>query len=232
MARSARGCYADLVIASEPESGVPESRGDGTPRDDVLDTQGLARAAKAGDDVRFAELYERIGPALFTWASLRIRPSMRGVLDPQDVVQEVWVRAWKAFPEFDPAEQSFRMWIFRIGKNVMLEGFRKAQRAGSAAGSPAGSSTRLFQQQNVPDSATAVSRRLARHEGVQAVLDWVAKLDEEDQKLFVFCGLEGLSYVEISERTQVHKDTIAKRWQNLRARLGQFVLPRDLLASD
>ena len=62
--------------------------------------------------------------------------------------------------------------------------------------------------------------------------DWVAKLDEEDQKLFVFCGLEGLSYVEISERTQVHKDTIAKRWQNLRARLGQFALPRDLLAAE
>ncbi len=52
-----------------------------------LDTQGLARAAKAGDDARFAELYERIGPALFTWASLRIRPSMRGVLDPQDMAR-------------------------------------------------------------------------------------------------------------------------------------------------
>lgn len=206
--------------------------GDAETGGDSPDTQRLAREAHAGDSARFTDLYERIAPALYAWASIRIRPAMRGALDPEDVVQEVWSRAWKAFPGFDPETSSFRMWIFRIGKNVMLEGFRKAQRAGSAAGSPAGSSTRLFQQQNVPDSATAVSRRLARHEGVQAVLDWVAKLDEEDQKLFVFCGLEGLSYVEISERTQVHKDTIAKRWQNLRARLGQFVLPRDLLASD
>jgi RNA polymerase sigma-70 factor (ECF subfamily) len=212
------------VISGEQEPS------DGHPGE--LDTQGLARAAKAGEEARFSELYERIAPALYAWASLRIRPAMRGVLDPQDVVQEVWCRAWKAFEGFDPEQQSFRLWIFRIAKNVMLEGFRKAQRAGSAAASPAGATTRLFQLQNLPDSATAVSRRMARHEGLQAVLDWAAELDEDDQKLLVFCGFEGLSYVEISERTQVHKDTIAKRWQSLRERLGRFALPRDLLASE
>jgi DNA-directed RNA polymerase specialized sigma24 family protein len=67
---------------------------------------------------------------------------------------------------------------------------------------------------------------------VQGVLEFVEKLDEDDRKLFVFCGLEGLSYAEVSEKTQVHKDTIAKRWQNLRGRIAQFGLPHDLLASE
>lgn len=209
-----------------------QAAGDGTPDErERLDTQGLARAAKAGEEARFTELYERIAPALFTWASLRIRPGMRGVLDPQDVVQEVWCRAWKSFPEFDP-EQSFRAWIFRIAKNVMLEGFRKARKAGSAAASPAGESTRAFQLQNLPDSATAISRRMARHEGLQQLLDWIATLDDQDRQLVVHCGLEGLSYPEVSALTQVHKDTIAKRWQNLRVRLAQFAIPRDLVAGD
>ena len=49
------------------------------------ETQSLARAAKSGDVERFAELYERIAPALLAWASLRIRPDMRAFVDPQDV---------------------------------------------------------------------------------------------------------------------------------------------------
>lgn len=197
-----------------------------------LDTQGLARAAKAGEEQRFGELYERIAPALYTWAALRIRPGMRGMVDPQDVVQEVWCRAWKAFPHFDPDEQSFRLWIFRIAKNVMLEAFRKLQRSGSTAAGAAGPSTRLFQINNLPDSATQISRRVSRHEGVQKVLEWIEALDDEEKKLFVFCGLEGLSYVEVSERTQIHKDTIAKRWQNLRHRIAQFGVPKDMLATE
>jgi RNA polymerase sigma-70 factor (ECF subfamily) len=193
------------------------------------DTQHLARAAKLGDAERFAELYERIAPALFAWASLRIRPAVRAQVDPQDVVQEVWVRAWRAFPKFDPDRQAFRAWIFRIGKNVMLEAFRKVQRAPPGAPGP---TTRLLAMHDVPDSATNISRRLARDEGIQRVLDWVERLDEDERKLFVHCGLEGLTYEEVSERMQVHHETIAKRWQNLRARIGQFGVPKDMIAVD
>src|SRR6476619_1881972 len=77
---------------------------------DPGETQDIARAAKAGDEQRFAELYERIAPALYTWPSLRIRPVMCGAIDPQDVVQEVWCRAWKGFGRFDPQETPFRSW--------------------------------------------------------------------------------------------------------------------------
>lgn len=192
------------------------------------DTQRLVEAARAGDAARFAELYERIAPALYTWACLRIRPAMRAFVDPEDVVQEVWCRAWKAFANFDPAATGFRAWIFRIAKNVLLEAFRKLQRSSTGAGSP-GPSTRLFQLQNVPDSATNISRRMSRHEGIAVVLRFVEGLDEDDKLLFVHCGLEGLTYAEASERLQIHRETIAKRWQSLRERIATFGVPKDLL---
>lgn len=198
------------------------------PRDPDSQTQHLARAARA-DAARFAELYEHIAPALFTWASLRIRPSMRAALDPTDVVQEVWCRAWKAFDRFDPDATPFRQWVFRIAKNVMLEGFRKLQRTSSPAVGP---TTRLFQLENLPDSATAVSRRVARHEGVQGLLAWAEALDEEEKQLFVHCGLEGLSYAEVGERMGLQRDTVAKRWQALRARAAQFGAPKDMMVGE
>jgi len=193
-------------------------------------TRELARAARRGEQGRFADLYDRIAPALYAWASLRIRPGMRGQVDPEDVVQEVWCRAWKAFAGFDPESASFRLWTFRIAKNVMLEAFRKAQRTAPGRGGP-GPSTRIFQLQNVPDSATEVSRRMAKDESLQAVLQWVERLDEEEQRLFLHCGLEGMGYAEVGERMQLPYETVAKRWQKLRQRVAGFALPRDMLTA-
>ncbi len=190
------------------------------------ETRQLARAAKRGEEGRFAELYERIAPAVYAWACLRIRPAMRASVDPEDVVQEVWCRAWKAFDSFDAEQASFRLWVFRIAKNVMLEAFRKAQRANPVEGGP---TTRIFQLQNVPDSATEISRRIARHEGLQAVLQWADGLEEEEKKLFLHCGLEGMGYADVAERMQLQYDAVAKRWQKLRERAAAFALPRELL---
>lgn len=194
------------------------------------DTQRIAREARAGDLARFAELYERIAPALYAWAALRIRPAMRAFVDPQDLVQEVWTRAWKAFPGFDPETVPFRAWIFRIAKNVLLEGFRRARRL--APGEGAGPTTRLFQLGELPDSATAVSRRLARDEGLARVLAWVEALEPDEQELFLHCGLEGLSYAEVAERMQIQRDAVAKRWQTLRERVARFGVPKDLALAE
>jgi RNA polymerase sigma factor (sigma-70 family) len=191
------------------------------------ETRELARSARRGEEGSFAELYERIAPALYAWACLRIRPAMRGHVDPEDVVQEVWCRAWRGLAEFDPESSNFRLWVFRIAKNVLLEAFRKAQRVASGPGAP-GPSTKLIQLRDVPDRATAVSRRIARHEGMQAVLKWASDLGEEEQKLFLHCGLEGMPYAEVAERMQLEYDAVAKRWQKLRERAAAFAVPRDL----
>lgn len=218
----------DRPVGPQPAGGQ-SAAGDPELVDAASETQALARAAKAGDQSRFSDLYERIAPALYAWAALRVRPAMRTAIDPQDVVQEVWCRAWKAFDTFDPATTSFRLWVFRIAKNVMLEAFRKAQRS---SGQVAGPTTRMFQLQNVPDSATNVSRRMARHDGLRVLLNWVGELDEDQRKLFVHCGLEGLTYAEVGARMQLNKDTVAKRWQGLRERVAQFAVPGDFLAAE
>ena len=69
---------------------------------------------KNGDGDSFGRLYEHIAPALLTWAEFRIRPEQRQHVDPSDVVQEVWFRAWRQMESFDPEATPFRFWIFRI----------------------------------------------------------------------------------------------------------------------
>lgn len=188
----------------------------------------LVRRARAGNSESFEELYSSIAPALHTWAELRIRPNQRSVLEPQDLVQEVWFRALRALAEFDPELTPFRLWIFRVAKNVLLEAFRK-QRGASAGIGP---TTRLRAMHSLPDSVTAVSQRLVRDESLSLFASEVRGLDEEDQKLVLHCGLEGLPYKEVAARLTISTDAVAKRWQRLRAKLNEGSLPAMLLSPE
>ena len=194
-------------------------------------TSSWVRAAKGGDAQSFAQLYEHLAPSLLAWAELRIRPELRALLDAQDLVQEVWFRAWRGIEDFDADSVPFRLWVFRVAKNVLLEAVRASRKADRRRSGP-GPTTRLFALQNLPDSATAVSRRLARDESLTAFTERVRKLERDEQKLVLHCGLEGLPYKEVAQRMELSLDVVAKRWQRLRARLMQSGLPEQLLALD
>lgn len=203
-----------------------------TPRepDARIETGRLAFEAHAGDAQRFGQLYERIAPSLYTWADIRIRPELRPWIDPQDVVQEVWCRAWKIFASFDPATTSFRYWVFRVAKNVLLEAFRKLDSPTFRA-SGSDPSTRALALADIPDSATAISRRVAREESLKLFTQWVATLEDDDRMLLLHHGLEGMSQAEVAERLQLGREAVAKRWQRLVQKIGDQKMPRELFAA-
>ena len=128
----------------------------------------MARAARQ-DSSRFDELCERVAPALVAWAELKVGAKLRGSIEPMDVVQETWCRAWRSFETYDPEAASFRAWTFRIAKNVVLECARRSRRDSAA---DAGTTARHEVVHAAPDRATALSRRLARDEGVSSLLEW------------------------------------------------------------
>ena len=189
-------------------------------------TAGWLSQAQSGDEAGFASLYEHIAPSLHTWASLRIRPQQRAFIDPADLVQEVWMRAWRQMESFEGDGQYFRFWIFRIAKNVLLEGIRRGQNA-QAVGGP---STRLQHAQGVPDQATAVSQRVARDERLALFREKVAALPEDERKLVLHCGLEGLPHAQVAQQLDITEGAVTKRWQRLRTKLQASDLPEYLLA--
>lgn len=190
-------------------------------------TQQWLVAAKDGNSEAFAQLYEHLVPALLTWAELRIRPAQRSHLEPVDLVQEVWLRAWRQLDAYDAENVPFRFWVFRVAKNVLLEAVRAASRRSRGQ---AGPSTRLFALQNVPDDVTAVSKRMVRDESLGAFQERIEALDEEDRTLVVHCGLEGLPHKEVAERMGLSAEAVTKRWQRLRAKLEEQGVPSTLLA--
>ncbi len=203
---------------------------DDTPPPERIDTERLAKAAAEGDTNTFALLYERLAPALYTWADLRIRPSLRAWVEPADIVQEVWCRALEVFERYNPERVSFRYWVFRVAKNVLLEATRKTGAPGVNKLAP-GTTARLRTLDGVPDSITGVSHRLSRNEALGHFRDWVASLEQHDRDLLLHHGLEGMTHAQISVRLQISEEAATKRWQRLRRRVEDQRVPRELLAA-
>jgi RNA polymerase sigma factor (sigma-70 family) len=189
----------------------------------------MAEPQDASAQERFRRDYAELAPALFAWAAARIRPELRAWIEPSDVVQEVWCRAWGALASDGRAPEELRPWLFGVAKNVLLEALRRARSPAFRAGA-AGSTTRLLALGRVPDDVTAASVRCARDEHLSRFSEWLAALEPDDRELVVHCGLEGLAHDAVAERIGLTRDAAAKRWQRLRARLEQERLPRELLA--
>ena len=70
-------------------------------------------------DVRAA--YAAHGPELYRFALRQLGDGGAA----QDVVQEVFLRAWRAADSFDPQLASLRTWLFAIARNVVVDEARR-----------------------------------------------------------------------------------------------------------
>lgn len=194
---------------------------------DAPTTRELVRKARAGEPGGFAALYGHTAPALYAWASARLPAHLAKQLGPEDVVQEVYLRAYDGFARFDAA-RSFRSWLFGIANNVLREQLRDA--AGRLAGGGdrrPGGPARL---EEVADDATRISRRVARDESLQRVLEHTKRLSDTERKVLALRGLEGMPHARIAALTGISVSASEKAWQRVREKLAELELPEELLA--
>ncbi len=76
----------------------------------------------AEDGVRAA--YAAHGPELYRFALRQLGDEGAA----QEVVQEVFLRAWRAADRFDPELASLRVWLFAIARNVVIDTTRRDRR--------------------------------------------------------------------------------------------------------
>ncbi|MEZ6015494.1 MAG: sigma-70 family RNA polymerase sigma factor [Planctomycetota bacterium] len=175
--------------------------------------------AALGEFDDFGALYEALAPSLFAWARLRTGAM---ALDPDDLLQEVWIRALQSGASFDPARGSFRAWVFGIAKHVYLEALRKRPVRRDA--SQASAALNAW-----PEIVTSIRSRMARDESVKKLVEHVEAIDELDRKIFIHCGLEDMPCTLAAVRLGLSAEAVTKRWQRLRAKLRSDGVAEHLL---
>lgn len=82
----------------------------------------LVRRIKAGDQQAFAELFSVFRPRLWRFINLRLHPQLRGRVDPDDVLQEFWLRAVARMEYFpDTATPAGFIWFRMILTQTLIE---------------------------------------------------------------------------------------------------------------
>lgn len=189
--------------------------------------------AAENDDRRsdFARAYEPLAPAVRAWAVLQTRGPLGHVLDADDLVQEVLVQAYRSFATFDPARGSFRGWTFGVAAHVAQGLLRHLARA-TAHGGGRALQALASRADSLPEDATTISRRVARDEGMRRFLARVLELEDDDRRLLVHRGIEGLKYAEVAAILGWNTELAKKRWQRLRERLRAMPAVTGLLLDD
>lgn len=80
------------------------------------------RAAKVGEGWAFDSLFEAWNRPLTGFVA------GRGVSDSDDVVNEIFLGAFRSIQSFNGEEADFRAWLFRIARNKIADSFRQRGR--------------------------------------------------------------------------------------------------------
>lgn len=188
-----------------------------------------AGSPKRGPSVAFAEQYTAVAPALHAWAAMRLG-SDRNRIAPDDLTQEVWLRACQIFDRFDPDRMEFRQWLFAVAKNVLLE-VRRQLRHTRQEQAAEGSSDRIQALDQMAADATSISRRAARDEDVRRFVARLHQLEPIALQTVLHCGIEGMPQAEAAARIGESPATTAKRWQRLREQMRSWGAPLGMLAA-
>lgn len=174
-------------------------------------------AARQGDVAAFNRLVVQYQTLVYN-VSLR---TIGNRDDAADATQEAFVSAYRSIGTFRGG--SFKAWLLRIAVNACYDVLRRRQRR------PAGSLDELNEQGDVevaaPDGlgpeAAAIGAETAG--AIEAAL---ATLPADQRVLVLLCDVQGLSYEEAADATQVALGTVKSRLSRARARLRDHLRQR------
>ncbi len=137
--------------------------------------------------------------------------------DAQDIVQESFLRAFKFFAGFRGGDS--RSWLLRIVRNTSYTWLEKNRRDGTSREAVESADT-------IESGAPAPEALLLQEADNKMLQEGIEKLPAEFREALVLRELEGLSYKEIADVTDVPLGTVMSRLARARRLLRALLMER------
>lgn len=161
---------------------------------------------------RSRDAFDRHLAAVFDAAFNYAKKLTRSADDASDLIQTASVRAYEAFEKFDG--KNFKSWFFTIIHNQYINDYRKKKRSAFTT-SLDEENAKEPESDEIDDPGTFLAATMLQGE-VESAL---AKLPDDRRNAIILCDIEGMSYEEIAEITQVPIGTVRSRISRGRAEL-------------
>ncbi len=150
----------------------------------------LVERARNGDPQAFAELFEPLRQHLLAAIRRRLSPAIRQRVDPEDVLQDTFVRGLHSVSRFEwQGDGSFRRWLEVVATHGTLDvvrhqGRRKALRI----------------DRDLKGDGAPPSRAMRRQERRERLQNSLKTLRPDHRTVLELSRMEGLSIREIADR--------------------------------
>jgi RNA polymerase sigma-70 factor (ECF subfamily) len=170
----------------------------------------LVARARGGDLAAFETLVERHRGTVY-----RVAARLVGDHEAEDVAQDAFLRAYHRLGRFR-GDASFRTWLLRIAHNSAVDAL--GRRRPHVAPDP----DELGEPRDVEESRLP-AERLERRERLRRLEGKLALLRSEHRTVLVLRDVEGLSYEEIAEVTEMPVGSVKGRLHRARDELIDFL---------
>jgi RNA polymerase sigma-70 factor (ECF subfamily) len=191
----------------------------------------LADRVRTGDTVALAEFIELRRPALRAFVERRIGAGLRGKVDPDDVLQELAVKALHDLGRVGMIEDPFA-WLCHLAGQCIVDGHRRfaagkrAARREVPGNTPAGGGSQDLIAL-LAASMTTPSQAVVRNERERRLQDAIAGLPDEHREALRLRYGEGLSTREVAERLSKTDGATRVLLSRLVQRLQELLGPGD-----
>ena len=161
------------------------------------------------DQAHFTDVAMEHMPGLYS-AALRMT---RNAADAEDLVQETYLKAYRSYGSFTEGT-NLRAWLYRILTNTYINSYRAAQRRPEVT--DVEDVEDLYLYKRLAGSGAADAGRSAEDEALERFTDDDVKaaleaLPDTFRMAVLLADVEGFSYKEISEITDVPIGTVMSR---------------------
>ncbi|MHB8681352.1 MAG: sigma-70 family RNA polymerase sigma factor [Acidimicrobiales bacterium] len=174
------------------------------------------------DRSRFTELAMEHMPALYS-AALRMT---RNPADAEDLVQETFLKAYRSFERFEEGT-NLKAWLYKILTNTFINSYRAAKRRPEKA--DVEDVEDLYLYRRLGEMTNGGLGRSAEDEVLERITDDEVKqalesLPEAFRMAVLLADVEGFSYKEIADITEVPIGTVMSRIHRGRKALQKALL--------
>lgn len=182
--------------------------------------RGLVTAALDGDQGAYARLLGKYEEPL----QRHVRKMVRDTGIVEDLVQEAFVKAFKALPSYAP-EYAFSTWLYRITTNHTIDHIRRKKLKTVSIDKPVATRDGEMQME-LPDTTYRPDKHLVTDQRNEIIAAAIADLPPKYHRVIVMRHQQEKSYEEIATELDLPLGTVKAHIFRARALLNKYLRDR------
>lgn len=139
----------------------------------------------------------------------------------EDLTQDIFIRAYQTLRTFRVETGSFRNWLFRVGRNLIVDHYRRERRLYGCT------ENESVEDLKLEDERTPSPLRIAEQaEAARFLMDGLMALSPELREAVLLRDMEGLTYHEVARIVGASEGTIKSRVSRGRLQLARILVRR------